>query len=200
MATPWLTGTRRALTIACRVLRFRRHLKIVIGASNFCEEGWLATEKDSLDVTDRAAFARYWGVNSREVFFAEHVWEHLDKQEAAKANAHCFEFLRPGGRLRLAVPDGFHPDPAYIESVRPGGTGEGAGDHSVLYNYRSLTEALEQAGFKVEILEFWDESGGFHFREWSPEYGSVRRSSRHDPRNRNGSLSYTSLIVDAIKP
>ena len=41
----------------------------------------------------------------------------------------------PGGNFRIAVPDGFHTDPSYIENVKPGGTGEGSEDHKNLFNY-----------------------------------------------------------------
>jgi len=44
--------------------------------------------------------------------------------------------------LRVAVPDGFHPNPGYIERVKPGGTGPGAGDHKILYTYRTLSAIL----------------------------------------------------------
>ena len=100
----------------------------------------------------------------------------------------------------VAVPDVFHPDSAYIEAVRPGGTGVGAEDHKVLYNYKTLTELLKNTGFEVELLEYWDENGKFHFKDWSSEYGHVQRSKRYDKRNQDGTLTYTSLIVDAIKP
>jgi predicted SAM-dependent methyltransferase len=102
--------------------------------------------------------------------------------------------------LRIAVPDGFHPDPDYIEYVRPGGTGAGADDHKVLYNYKLLSEQLRRAGFEVTLLEYWDENGDFHFRPWSSRDGYISRSRDHDERNQNGTLAYTSLIVDAIKP
>jgi len=143
---------------------------------------------------------RYWKPNSIKAFVAEHVWEHLTESEAIQANANCYEFLRAGGRLRIAVPDGFHPEPGYIEYVRPGGTGLGSDDHKVLYNYQSLKKLLEQAGFIVQLLEYWDEHGHFYFKEWSSKDGHIRRSKRYDPRNQNRSLAYTSLIADAIKP
>jgi predicted SAM-dependent methyltransferase len=145
-------------------------------------------------------FLRYWKPNSLDVLVAEHVWEHLTEEEAVQANANCYEFLRPGGRLRIAVPGGFHPDPAYIEYVRPGGMGLGADDHKVLYSCQSLKAQLEKAGFIVSLLEYWDEHGSFHFKEWSSEDGHILRSKRYDSWNQDGSLTYTSLIVDAIKP
>ena len=171
---------------------------IVIGSAYIPRSGWLLTDKNTLDVTKRDDFARYWKPGTRSIFLAEHVWEHLTPQESAQAIENCFEFLNVGGRLRIAVPDGFHPNPDYIEKVRPGGTGGGAKDHKVLYNYRLLTSALELSGFQVELLEYWNEKGEFIFKNWSTKHGYIARSKRYDKRNKNG-LNYTSLIVDAIK-
>jgi len=131
---------------------------------------------------------------------AEHVWEHLTPHDTALANLNCYTFLKRGGRLRLAVPDGFHPDPAYIDYVRPNGNGAGADDHKILYNYKIMKANLEKVGFTVELLEYWDEAGKFHGCNWTDEGGHIRRSSRYDERNQHGKLAYTSLIVDAIKP
>jgi predicted SAM-dependent methyltransferase len=171
--------------------------KIVIGAGGISAPGWLATDKDTLDVVDQANFLRYWKPNSIEAL-SQRVGTLNGKRGYGYAN--CYEFLRPGGHLRVAVPDGFHPEPSYIEYVRPGGTGIGADDHKVLYNYQSLMKLLGKAGFFVHLLEYWDEHGNFHFKEWSSKDGHIRRSKRYDPRNQDGSLTYTSLIVDAVKP
>jgi predicted SAM-dependent methyltransferase len=174
--------------------------KVIIGASEITYSGWFATEKDVLDVTDRNTFLRHWKPASRSAFLAEHVWEHLDEERARSANANCFEFLEPGGRLRIAVPDGYKPDPDYIDWVRPGGVGPGAQDHLILYSYKSLSQQLALAGFDTFALEYWDEKGHFHFQEWLSTEGHIRRSSRYDPRNQEKPLAYTSLIVDGIKP
>lgn len=174
--------------------------RIVIGAGRTSYPGWFATDRDTLDITQRVDFARYWRPRSRESFLAEHVWEHLTDLQAEQANANCFEFLRPGGWLRIAVPDGFHPDPGYRSSVAVGGHGCGADDHQVLYDYRLMREMLQRAGYRVELLEYWDEGGEFHHVNWDSAAGHIRRSRDNDPRNRGGTLRYTSLIVDAIKP
>jgi predicted SAM-dependent methyltransferase len=101
--------------------------------------------------------------------------------------------------LRIAVPDGYNPNPHYIDYVRPGGTGAGADDHKILYNYVTLKSSLEGAGFEVQLLEYWDEKGEFHFINWTDEAGHIMRSRRYDKRNQEGNLNYTSLIVDAVK-
>ena len=70
-----------------------------------------------------------------DAILAEHVWEHLDCFAAIVAAQNCFKYLKPGGYIRVAVPDGWHPDKDYIDYVKPGGWGAGSDDHHVLYTY-----------------------------------------------------------------
>ena len=135
-----------------------------------------------------------------QAFLAEHVWKHLFPEQAQAAAVNCYRLLVPGGHLRIAVPDGLHPDPKYIDHVKPGGTGAGREDHQVLYTYRTLVELLEAAGFEVRLLEWFDEEGQFHLREWHPNDGFVYRSTRYDERNAHDPTAYTSIIADAVKP
>ncbi|MBI4947285.1 MAG: hypothetical protein HY840_12900 [Bacteroidetes bacterium] len=175
--------------------------KFNIGAGKFCfENGWFCTDRDSLDITKSSEWKKYLKFLSLNNIVAEHVWEHLSDTNTEQANKNCFYFLKRGGVLRIAVPDGYNPNKDYIEWVKPGGSGEGADDHKILYNYKILKQRLEAVGFKVSLLEYWDEQGEFHFIEWTDEGGHVRRSRRYDARNKDGKLNYTSLIVDAVKP
>ena len=185
---------------AMRHARDAAEVKVVLGAADTKMPGWITTGIWTLDVTRAGHFERLLGQRKADAFLAEHVWEHLDATATLCANANCFRFLRPGGHLRIAVPDGLHPDSAYIEHVRPGGTGAGAHDHKWLYNHAQLSASLEQAGFNVKLLEWWDEQGEFHCVDWDSHDGHVERSKRFDPRNQGGALKYTSLIVDAVKP
>lgn len=193
----------RIITLCRSIIQFfriRYAQKIIIGAGGIEYSGWVSTTKEQLDVTKKDHFLRYWKENSRTAFLAEHVWEHLEHPDALRAAKLCSMFIKSGGHLRIAVPDGLHPDRNYINSVQPDGTGEGAKDHKVLYTYHTLGQQLKQAGFQIEMLEYWDEHGVFHAAEWSSEDGHIRRSRKHDLRNREGKLVYTSLIIDAIKP
>lgn len=65
---------------------------------------------------------------------AEHIWKYLTSDEAIFAARQFYLHLKPGDYLRIAILDGFHPDPEYIEWVKVGGIGSGAKDHKVLYN------------------------------------------------------------------
>jgi predicted SAM-dependent methyltransferase len=175
-------------------------LRLVVGASGQAQPGWIASDISSLNLLAEQDWRTCLRPASLDAILAEHVWEHLSPAAGRAAAARCWHYLRPGGYLRLAVPDGLHPDPAYRAAVRPGGHGAGAADHQVLYTYRSLSALLVEVGFQVHLLEYFDESGQFHFQPWAPATGMIRRSSRFDWRNQSHPLSYTSLIVDAIRP
>jgi predicted SAM-dependent methyltransferase len=175
-------------------------LRIVVGAGGLFDPGWIATDVDVLDILDVAQWRRLFAENSIDAILAEHVWEHLTAEQGLLAAENCFRFLRPGGYLRAAVPDGNHPDPAYREWVRPGGSGAGADDHKLLYNHESFGRLFAKAGFQVEPIEYFDADGEFHAVDWDPALGKIERSQRFDERNRDGQLAYTSVIVDARKP
>jgi predicted SAM-dependent methyltransferase len=179
--------------------RFRRP-RIVLGSGGVRVPGWIVTDIDQLNILRAEDWAAYFRPASMEAILAEHVWEHLSEQDGIEAARLCFKHLRPGGRLRIAVPDGMHPDQRYIDAVKPGGSGPGAEDHKVLYSCRSLQDVLRKAGFETRPLEYFGEDGFFHAASWDPEDGMIRRSARFDERNRNGELRYTSIIVDAMKP
>lgn len=177
------------------------NLKLIIGASNTKQEGWISTDYPALDLSSEKSFERL--LPSQECvknFLAEHVWEHLDYYEGMQGLENCFKYLKRGGRLRIAVPDGLHPDNDYINQVKPGGYGYGADDHKMLYDYRSLSEMMTSLGFRVTLLEWFDENGKFHYEDWDISDGMIRRSTRFDSRNFENPTNYTSLIIDAIKP
>ncbi|MDQ3828940.1 MAG: hypothetical protein M3361_06465 [Candidatus Tectomicrobia bacterium] len=188
-----------------RCLKFRVKLarqpqkRIEVGASGRFDRGWLPTNKDFLNLLKPTDWARLFPPASLDAILAEHVWEHLTEQEGLIAASICFKYLKPGGYLRVAVPDGLHPDPEYIEWVRVGGVGTANRDHKVLYTYQSLKALFEGVGFRVVLYEYFDETGVFHYEEWDPREGKIQRSKRFDRRNQSGKLNYTSIVLDAKK-
>jgi predicted SAM-dependent methyltransferase len=174
-------------------------IKIVIGAAGVSEGEWIATDIEYLNLLKPSHWKRYFKINTIEAILAEHVWEHLTQEDGLTAARQCFQYLKPGGYLRVAVPDGFHPDPDYIELVKVGGTGLGSSDHKVLYNYETLKKLFEKAGYEVRLLEYFDKRGSFKFLDWDEKAGKIFRSKRFDERNINGKLNYTSIILDAYK-
>jgi predicted SAM-dependent methyltransferase len=174
--------------------------RIVIGAAGAFDRPWVPTEIGYLNVLKAEDWRRWFAPGSLDALLAEHVFEHLTAAEGELAVRHCFAYLRPGGYLRAAVPDGCHPDPAYIEAVKPGGSGPSADDHKVLYTYRTFSELCRQVGFAVELLEYYDEQGLFHQADWDPADGRIRRSRRYARRDRGYLPMSASIILDARKP
>ncbi len=176
--------------------------RIVIGSSGLHDRGWIPSDIEYLDLLKPETWARYFEPGAIRCLLAEHVWEHLSEADGLKAARTCFTYLQPGGYLRLAVPDGFHPSSEYQSWVKVGGASPGqiTNNHLVLYNYHTITDLLERAGFRVELYEFYDEQGEFHYRPWSREQGTIRRTLHLDPRNRGGKPVFTSIMLDAFKP
>jgi predicted SAM-dependent methyltransferase len=184
-----------------KLKQLRKHspLRIIIGAGGISYEGWIPTEVQCLNLLNPKHWERYFDKNSIDAILVEHVWEHLTMEEGLVAANQCYQYLKSGGYLRVAVPDGFHPDPEYIEWIKIKGVGPGADDHKVLYNYKTFCNVFERAGFKVELLEYFDSNKEFHYIDWDETKGRIRRSRKFDDRNKNGELKYTSLILDARK-
>jgi predicted SAM-dependent methyltransferase len=185
---------------ALRMLVRQPSRRLVVGAAVTHYEGWVSTDQDILNLLNENDWKRYFHPDMLDAILAEHVWEHLTTQQAEIAGRHCLKYLKPGGHLRIAVPDGHHPDAIYIAQVKPGGSGLGADDHKVLYNHLTLSALLKNAGFNVRLLEWFDEQGHFHHENWDAADGFIMRSTRFDQRNKQNPTAYTSLIIDAIKP
>lgn len=177
--------------------------KVVIGAGEYNNNlGWLQTQETELNLLKRTDWEKKFSPDSLEVILAEHVWEHLTYDEGVEAAKICFAFLKPGGYVRCAVPDGFFPDEEYQAGVQVGGPGpedHPAASHKIVHNYKTMTSMFEEAGFHVSLLEYCDENGQFHSHDWDEKQGFIYRSKRFDHRNENGQLGFVSLIVDAKK-
>ena len=179
-------------------------LKIVIGSGEFNNNPtWLQTQETELNLLKKDDWEDKFSSNSLEAILAEHVWEHLTYEEGVKSARICFEFLKPGGYVRCAVPDGFFPDEDYQTVIQVGGPGpedHPAASHKIVHNYKTLTSMFEEVGFNVSLLEYCDETGKFYYNDWDENQGFIYRSKRFDQRNKNGELGFVSLIVDAVKP
>ena len=193
----WLMSERRRIRDAVGLrLESGQAVKIIIGAGQTQLEEWIATDLPAFDIRKRDHWRALFPPAAIDRMLAEHVFEHLTREETAIFLEIAREFLAPGGRVRIAVPDGCHPDADYIRRVEPGGTGVGASDHKALYTFELIGDLMQEQGWRFELLEYFDAAGQFHQRAWSIDDGFVSRSADHDKRNVEGRLNYTSLIVD----
>lgn len=175
-------------------------MRIIIGAGETSQEGWLSTQEEQLNVLDKRSFD--WISEPVDAFLCEHVWEHMTLEQGIEAARNCYNVLKPGGYIRCAVPDVNFRNEWYQNMVQVGGPGpedHPAFSHKIVYDYMNLKYVFEQAGFVVELLEYCDEQGNFHYKDWSVNEGRIGRSFKYDTRNSKAKLGMVSIIIDAKK-
>jgi predicted SAM-dependent methyltransferase len=166
------------------MLSERRNL--IIGSNNDCLDGFVSTNYPFLNIVNSKHWILLCYKNKLDVVLAEHVWEHLNEEEGKKGVKNIWKYLNKGGVLIIAVPDGYHTDLSYIEHVKVNGSGIGADDHKVLYNYKSLGAIFQDAGLEFEFLEFFDEKGQLNVNKSDVHYNLIKRSFHSDKRNQDG--------------
>ncbi|MDX8045342.1 SAM-dependent methyltransferase [Gracilibacillus sp. S3-1-1] len=178
-------------------------IRVVIGAGEYINNpGWIHTQEDELNLLDENTWQSKFNERSIKAILAEHVWEHLTYEEGVKAARMCYKYLKHSGYIRCAVPDGYFPDETYQRIVQVGGPGpkdHAAATHKIVHNYKTVTKMFEAAGYEVKLLEYCDEEGKFYQNQWDGADGVIFRSKKYDPRNQGESLTFPSLIIDALK-
>jgi predicted SAM-dependent methyltransferase len=177
--------------------------RVIIGAGEYNNNpDWLLTQEEDLNLLNRSMWEKQFKEESITAILAEHVWEHMTYEEGISAAKNCYDFLKPGGYIRCAVPDGYFKNEEYQKTVRVGGPGpkdHPAASHKIVYNYKTLKQMFKEAGFQVKVLEYCDENGKSHYQPWDKSDGLIYRSLRYDRRNQDGVINSVSLIMDAIK-
>ena len=179
--------------------KIQTNYKIIIGAGGTNYSGWIPTDQISIDLLNNYSFSKFFKKNSISNILAEHVFEHLDFQQGVIAINNCYEYLKVGGSIRIAVPDGNFPNEDYIKHVKPNGTGLGAMDHKILYTYDTIIKLFDKKKFLINLIEYFEEDGEFIQNYNEEKNGYIMRSRNNDHRNTENTIKYTSIIVDAIK-
>jgi len=196
-------------------------IKVIIGAGPQQLHGWLSTDINILNITQDGSWRNLFNPNSIDNMLAEHVVEHLSLDELYRALEHARTHLKPGGVFRIAVPDAFHPSRYYYNLVKPVGW-ETPEQHKLFFDYEMMTRIAEKSGYRMRLLEYFDEQGIFHQEPYSLDDGPVQRCAQNNsglntadakvmemfystiPKHLRQQfyehkMTYTSLIVDLVK-
>lgn len=175
---------------------FKKNLKLIIGSGGTTQKGYIASDIDWLDITNWWHWCRNFSPGSIKNMVAEHVFEHLSKEQIIVSFKLIKRYLKTGGVIRIAIPDKNRLDKKYIKSVKPPIDG-----HKSYMNLDDMSKILEGLGFSVTPLEYFNEKGKFIHKKWEDKDGIIRRSYKYDKQTafKNGRLHYTSLIIDAVK-
>ncbi|WP_443645031.1 methyltransferase domain-containing protein [Candidatus Ponderosibacter sp. Uisw_141_02] len=204
----WLVAIRKRIRYTVRKyilkaeIRKSTPLKIIVGAAETHQQGWLSTNEQWLDITSEEQWYSFFGDQQLiSHIVAEHVFEHLTQEGAIAALESMRKRLVPGGKIRIAVPDGYNPKPEYIRHVGIGGIGDDASDHKQLLNADSLSKLMIAAGLTVQHIEGYTKDGELITNQWHADDGFIRRSRQNMSKESwNFPDAATSLIVDGSKP
>lgn len=97
--------------------------------------------------------------NEVDIIYASHVLEYFDRDEALEVLQKWYNVLKPGGTLRLAVPDFEASAKLYVEKNVPLSyfvgmfygkwkmTDKDTIYHKTIYDFESISTILDNAGF-----------------------------------------------------
>lgn len=152
------------------------------------------------DVVDDVAKLHEFGNNSVDLIYACHLFEHFMRNERLTVLSRWKEVLKPGGTLRLAVPDFAAVAKAYVEKIVPfeklwsslnGSQRHPYDVHYHCYDFEHMKEDLESVGF-IDVRRYdWRKTEHADCDDYSQAY--------HPHMDKeNGFL--LSLNVEATKP
>lgn len=120
---------------------------------------------DNIDYVCSADNIQNFGVNSVDLIYASHVLEHFGRWEYERILRHWYGLLKPGGVLRLAVPDfaacvevynslGFEDGLTGLVGLFVGGQRNEYDFHKMIFDKKTLSNTLFEIGFSS--VRPWD--------------------------------------------
>lgn len=199
MNIPFFMKIRRYRWYLLGRLEIKKHikytkgkLKVTLGAGLTNYDEWISTDLPHFDILKKEDWNYFFKENSIDNLLIEHVLEHFTREDVVLFLKLSFHYLRIGGCIRIAVPDGYHPDPNYIKMISPP-----ADDHKYVWNVDALKQVLNNNGFDTDTLEYYSKEGTFFGKDFSTENGTILRSKTRNQSSENA--HYSSLIMDAYK-
>ncbi|MCK4664232.1 MAG: methyltransferase domain-containing protein [Bacteroidales bacterium] len=180
-----------------KIIIHSKEVNVIIGAGDTKYDNWINTDYPFFDITNKKHWEYLFNNKKANRILSEHVLEHFYENEVKFILQQVYLYLQPTGNIRIAVPDSNHPNPDYIEYVRPGGSGAGADDHKSFWNYKTLGNLLQNIGYKVNLLEYCDGNNKIIFKDFNNNNGIIQRS--FSKGFKCDIKDYSSLIIDAYK-
>jgi len=140
--------------------RFRgqNNLKIHLGCGPRSVSGWVnvdATNQEGVDLQWDLRSALPFDNCSTEMIYSEHVLEHLHKPDALKLLGECYRILKPGGLMRIGVPDAELYLRAYVED-----------DGSFFKKLERLGGSTIPLSTPIDVINQMFRMGGSHLFAW----------------------------------
>ena len=172
-------------------------LLVHLGSGGELKPGWVNIDLvgDPVEVAWNLARGVPFSDNSVDAIFHEHLFEHLTLQQGAHLMDECFRVLKPGGILRVGVPDAgelldsYLGDGSYLESLHPNRPSRLIGVQELFYWHRHV------AMYDDETLALQFRAAGFPDPE-RRKFGDSDLDQAPDSESRRAETLY----MEAAKP
>ena len=173
----------------------KKPIYLNLGGGSFCHP--MAGYENYISVDEKPHSGSGWVVkhdltkpvplpdNSVDRILAEDCLEHLKIEDIKYVLAEAFRLLKPGGIMRIGVPDYNNPkDHPYLEK----GSDIRYPQHSTLTHYSLMLEIIRESLFsRYGFYHYWDQ-GQFIQHKIDYGLGMVRRTPDNCPDNRRWGL------------
>lgn len=162
----WLIGLKlrfETLLFPKKILQYPAKLHLGCGPirlPGFCNVDIVATK--ATDIVENVAHLKCFPDNYAEEIYACHVLEHFAHVDIPVILKRWHAALRPGGRLRLSVPDIDRIVKIYIDNWEHFQTAGNAPWIGLLYGGQGSRYDFHKTGFNFCWLKFLMENAGFH--------------------------------------
>lgn len=155
-------------------------MKLHLGCGSKILEGFINVDARPFDsvITDDVTTLSLFKSGSTDLIYACHVLEHICRHEINNVLKRWFEILKPGGTLRVAVPDFDQVVHLYKNNVPIedligflyGGQDYDFNFHRYCWNFESLEKDLKNAGFFSVRRYEWRETEHADIDDYSQSY------------------------------
>lgn len=172
-------------------------LRLHLGSGAVPKEGWVNIDLlgDPVDLAWNLARGIPFSDGSADAIFHEHLFEHIPLRAGLTLMDECFRVLRPGGILRVGVPDAgellrsYAGDGRFLEEVHPGRPTRLLGVQELFYWHRHMTM------YDEDTLSLVFRAGGFPDPRRC-DFGKSELDVAPDTEHRRTE----SIYMEAVKP
>lgn len=172
-------------------------LKLHLGCGGQPKDGWINIDcvGDPVELAWNLAHGIPFSDGSVDAIFNEHLFEHISLRDGEKLMDECFRVLKPGGILRIGVPDAgelirsYVGDGEYVDRLHPDRPTRLLGVQELFYWHDHVTM------FDDDTLALLFRAGGFPEPK-RREFGDTALDTAPDTERRRAETLY----MEAVKP
>lgn len=177
-------------------------IKLHLGCGNKHIDGFINIDVrplESVDLVEDITILKSFSKDSVDLIYSSHVLEHFGRNEYMSVLSNWYNLLKPGGVLRICIPDFEKVVEHYIENkdlrilrgFLYGGQNYAQNFHYCTWDFNTMSEDLKLIGFNNVQKYDWRVTEHSHIDDFSQSYLPHMEKT-------NGKLM--SLNIEATKP